>query len=78
MTIDTAKKAAKMLKQIEKLDCFKNTLINADRLTGNIHVGNNGVGFSWAKGTEEARYIQYIVDGIEIEIARIKDELRRM
>lgn len=81
MTIETAVRASEILKKLDELDDFRNRLASADHISGSIHLtAESAVGhkFCWSKGTDNGRYIQYIIDGIESEIGNLKYELKRL
>lgn len=78
MEIEIAERASKIIKEINELHDMKKELKEADNVTGNINFGCRGLGFKWAKGHESGKYIEYIILGINLRIAQLKDELKKL
>lgn len=81
MTIETAIRASEILEKLNELDDFRNRLASADHISGSIHLTEEsavGHKFCWKKETDDGRFIQYLIDGIETEIANLKYELKWM
>lgn len=76
MTRNAAARAAQILHEIDSLQSMRNDLEKANSVSGHINIENNGLGFCWVKGEADGKYVKYILDGIDSEIAQLEDEIK--
>lgn len=80
MTIETAEKAAQILKSIEDLNKVQKSLIESQyvRIYGVTEDGTTILSKDCQKGCESGKLVKIILDGIDQEIRNLQDELKAL
>jgi hypothetical protein len=74
MTIKEAEHIAKILECRKELMSELRDLDQCKSITGHINDGVNGLGFGWAQGS---RQLKYLIEGTKAELARVEEVISK-
>lgn len=79
MTMETAERARDILAEIKRLNDIRENLDGANLISiDTFYSGNRSMNLNCEKGAESGRYVKYLLDGIDCDIANLRHELKRL